>query len=161
MSSRQGLTGPFTDPAALELGHAGHHGEHHPAGGGGGVHVRQIAEQEAPHPIGRGLTAQAQHQLGIAGDPIELGHRHSSPSATGFRQSSSQLGAIGLPSALHLGELGHQLSPPLSGQLLHLGPLGLQPQAALALALGAHAVVGDQLHGRGSGGVRTDYARCA
>jgi len=87
----------------------------------------QIAEQVPGHSVRFGLPAQAGHQLGIAGDPVQLGHGDGCTQAAGggLQPGQQSAGAVNLAAGFHLGELGHEHGAALGGQLLDLGALGL------------------------------------
>jgi hypothetical protein len=76
------LPGPFGDPAALKLDHAGHNAKNLPAAGGGCFKVGKISAQEAAESVAVGLPSQALHQLSIPSKAVELCH-HDNGAAVG------------------------------------------------------------------------------
>ena len=143
----QELPGPFGDPAALNLGHAGQSAKNLPAAGGGCVKVGKISEQEAAESVAVVLPSQALHQLSIPSKAVELCHHDNGAAGAGVYQCPVQLGAIGTAPSLNFGEPGHHLIAPGFGQLQDSVALGVEAQSPILLALGADIGRSDQIQG--------------
>ena len=130
----QGGLGALGDHLALMLGDGRHDGQREAVGLG------QIAGME----LDAGLL-QAKQEMGIAGEPVQLGDDQRGPRELGLFDGGGELRAVIPLAALHLDILGKQRGGfPLAG---HEGgdglALGLYAKAALALLVGRYAEIAD------------------
>lgn len=133
----QGVAGADADLLPLVFGEGGQQ-VHHELVGVGVVDGLEI------HP--------AFHQVGdeghIAAQTVKLGDDEQGLLPAALGQGGQKLQALVLAAALDLGVMGGDLVTLPVGEQADRFLLGLQAQAAFALAVGGHAVVGDgSLHG--------------
>jgi len=110
-------------------------------------------------PVGLGHIASnevraALHQVGnegnVTGQPVKAGNQQGSAALPALLKGGKQLGPVRVPpSALDLGELGHELATvDLAGDGL---TLRVKAQPARALAVGRNTVIGNEIsHGSAS-----------
>ncbi len=77
------------------------------------------------------------------GQPVELGDHQHGAFVPAQLQRPAELGPVAPPPALDFGVLGQQLAPP-DDEGRDRGSLSIEAEAALPLAVGRDAVVGDE-----------------
>ena len=130
---------PLGNHLALVLGDGGQNVDGQPVGLG------HIASDEV-----RAALHQICDKSDVAGQPVKTGNQQGSAALPALLKGGKQLGPVRVPpSALDLGELGHELATvDLAGDGL---TLRVKAQPARALAVGRNTVIGNEIsHGSAS-----------